>query len=76
MGRFILNTVRCLVMNHRNWFHCAMIGLALSYAAEYIVNNGPYWEPDVNYLHWSTDLPAVTVCQTHVVDSRDSHRLV
>lgn len=45
--------------------HClryAMTALALRYAFESAAGNGPYWEPDVAYLHWSTDVPAVTVC--------------
>jgi len=44
------------------WLRCAMAALALSYAAECAARNGPYWETDVAYLHWSTDVPAVTVC--------------
>ncbi|XP_022166425.1 pickpocket protein 11-like [Myzus persicae] len=44
------------------WFRCAMAALALNYAAEFVARNEPYWETDVAYLHWSTDVPAVTVC--------------
>lgn len=39
-----------------------MAAVALNYAAEYVARNEPYWETDVAYLHWSTDVPAVTVC--------------
>lgn len=45
------------------WFRCAMTALALGYAVEYASRNGPQWVPDTDYLHWSTDVPAVSVCQ-------------
>ncbi|CAI6346983.1 unnamed protein product [Macrosiphum euphorbiae] len=44
------------------WLRCAMAAVALNYAAECVARNEPYWETDVAYLHWSTDVPAVTVC--------------
>lgn len=47
----------------RNWFRCALVALVFGYASEYVERNEPYWEPDVAYLHWSTDVPTVTVCQ-------------
>lgn len=55
-----------------------MTALAIGYAAEYIAGNGPYWEPDVAYLHWSTDVPAVTVCRKTEVErlARSGHRSV
>lgn len=46
----------------RHWFRWAMAAVAIGYAARSLARNEPYWEPDVDYLHWSTDVPAVTVC--------------
>lgn len=47
----------------RNWLRCALTALVFSRVSEYAERNGPYWEPDAAYLHWSTDVPAVTVCR-------------
>lgn len=54
---------RAASFHRKCWFRCAMTALALSYAVEYASHNGPRWEPDTNYLHWSTDVPAVSVCR-------------
>ncbi|XP_025405315.1 uncharacterized protein LOC112679641 [Sipha flava] len=45
------------------WFRCAMTAVAIGYTAGYYASTGgPQWVPDTDYLHWSTDVPAVTVC--------------
>jgi len=48
---------------HRYWFRCALYAMVFNYASDYVARNEPYWEPDVAYLRWSTDVPTVTVCQ-------------
>lgn len=53
---------RFIAVFRSRWLQCAMVAVALSYASECVIRNEPYWETDVAYLHWSTDVPAVTVC--------------
>ncbi|XP_050058935.1 uncharacterized protein LOC114119001 isoform X2 [Aphis gossypii] len=53
---------RFVAVFRSRWLQCAMVAMALSYASECVNRNEPYWETDVAYLHWSTDVPAITVC--------------
>ncbi|KAE9542792.1 hypothetical protein AGLY_002703 [Aphis glycines] len=53
---------RFIAVFRSRWLQCAMVAMALSYASECVNRNEPYWETDVAYLHWSTDVPAITVC--------------
>ncbi|XP_025195667.1 pickpocket protein 11-like isoform X1 [Melanaphis sacchari] len=65
---------RIVAVFRSQWFRCAMITLALCYAAECVMRNEPYWETDVAYLHWSTDVPAITVCPVASGPSADHLR--
>ncbi|XP_050520594.1 uncharacterized protein LOC126894014 [Daktulosphaira vitifoliae] len=58
-------------MTHSNYFiklirrysfRCIMVSLALHYVTNSYKSNGSYCDADTAYLHWSTELPAVTVC--------------